>query len=122
MKKILVVDDEKEIRELIKDRLSQNKFEVILAQDAKEALRICKTNPPDLILLDIAMPEIDGYETCKRLKQEKSTKDIPVIFLTGKDLAPEAILDHCRDLSAAGYTSKLSTLKELIDKVKEALR
>jgi CheY-like chemotaxis protein len=122
MKKILVVDDEKGIRELIKDRLSQNKFEVILAQDAKEALSICKTNPPDLILLDIAMPEIDGYEVCRQLKQDKNTKDIPVIFLTGKDLEPEGILDHCRDLSAAGYISKLSTLKELLEKVKEAIR
>lgn len=122
MKKVLVVDDEKEIRELIKDKLLQNKFEVITASNGDEALNICKSNPPGLILLDIAMPEMDGYETCRKLKQDKNMKNIPVIFLTGKDLEPEGILDHCQDLSAAGYISKLSPLNELLEKVKEAAR
>ena len=119
MKKILVVDDEKEIRELLKERLTQSRYSVIVASSGQEALEICKVERPNLILLDIAMSVIDGYETCKRLREDKDTKGIPVIFLTGKELEPKSIIDRCDVLSACGHVSKLSTLKELIEKVKK---
>lgn len=121
MKKILIVDDEKEIKELIKERLEQNKYAVMTASNGEEALIIGKANQPDLILLDIAMPEMDGYATCEKLKQEAKTKDIPILFLTGKDLTPEGIIERCQNLGAYGYISKLSTLKELLEKVKEII-
>lgn len=121
MKKILIVDDEKEIRELIKEKLEQNKYAVMTVSSGEEALIIGKANQPDLILLDIAMPEMDGYATCEKLKQEAKTKDIPILFLTGKDLAPEGIIERCQDLGTLGYISKLSTLKELLEKVKEII-
>lgn len=122
MKKILVVDDEKEIRDLIKEKLTQDKYRVMTASSGTEALIICKTSRPDLILLDIAMPEIDGYETCAKLKQDPKTKDIPVLFLTGKDLEPEGIMERCKNLGVVGYISKLSTLKELLEKVREIIQ
>ena len=121
MKKILIVDDEQDIRELLKKRLEQNKFIAITAADGQEVLDICKTNKPDLVLLDIAMPEMDGYETCEKLKQDKETSGIPVLFLTAKDLEPESVIQRCKDMGAYGYLPKTSTFQELLEKIKEIL-
>lgn len=122
MKKILIVDDEKEIRDLIKDRLSQSKYAVMTASGGNEALIIAKTANPDLILLDIAMPEVDGYLTCEKLKKESKTKNIPVLLLTGKDLESKTVLERSNDVGACDFISKMSTLKELLDKVKEIIK
>ena len=121
MKKILVVDDEKEIRELIKNWLTLNKYQVIDACSGQEAIIISKTGLPDLILLDIGMPEMDGYQTCEELKQDKKTKDIPVLFLTGKDLDPKGLTERCNELSAYGHISKMTSLRELIEKIQEII-
>jgi len=118
MKKILIVDDEKEIRDLIAKKLAQNEYTTLAAASGKEALSICKTNPPDLILLDIAMPEMDGYEICMQLKEEPVTKDIPVLLLTGKDLDPKGIIERYKDTGACGYIPKPATFKELLEKIK----
>ena len=81
--KILVVDDMAINRELIKNVLEmEGTFSLVLVSDGKAAIRKAKTNYFDLILLDIMMPEMDGYEVCKILKSYPTTKDIPVIFLT----------------------------------------
>lgn len=121
MKKILVVDDEKEVRELIKAGLDKTKYATLTAANGEEALNICKKNKPDLILLDIAMPMMDGYQVCEKLKQDPQTKDIPVLFLTGKDLDPRGIIERYEDLGACGYIPKPSTLKDLLDKIAEIL-
>ncbi|MEW6100858.1 MAG: response regulator [Candidatus Omnitrophota bacterium] len=122
MKKILVVDDEKEIRELIKEKLSKSDFNILTASNGKEAVEICKAEQPDLVLLDVAMPQMDGYQACQKLRDEKKTRNIPVLFLTGKDLAPESVLERCNTLSASGFVSKLSTLEELLKKIEEVLK
>jgi CheY-like chemotaxis protein len=123
MKTILVVDDEKEIRDLIRERLAQEKeFSVLTASGAQEALDISKTKKLDLILLDIAMPEMDGYALCERLKKEKNTKDTPIMFLTGKDLEPKSIIERCEKLGVCGFVSKNSTLKELLAKIEEVIK
>ena len=121
MKKILIVDDEEEIRELIKKRLEQNKYTALTASNGAEALIISKTAKPDLILLDIAMPGMDGYETCEKLKQSKDTNDIPVLFLTAKDLEPGSIIERYKNLAAYGYIAKPSTFGELFEKIKEII-
>ncbi len=121
MKKILIVDDEEDIRDLIVKKLTQNQYAVITASTGQEALFICNTNTPDLILLDIAMPGMDGYEVCKKLKEDRVTKDIPIILLTGKDLDPKGIIEHYRDTGACGYIPKPSTFQELLGKIKEIL-
>ena len=121
MKKILVVDDEKNIRDLLKDKLEKSNFSVTLASSGQEALGACKRESPDLLLLDIAMPDMDGYQTCDRLKSDRETSGIPVLFLTGKELAPEGVIEHCRNLGACGHISKLSTLKELLGKIQEII-
>ncbi len=121
MKKILIVDDDMEILRLMGKKLKQSKFKVLAATSGKEALIIAETSQPDLILLDIAMPEMDGYQTCEKLRQDSKTKDLRVLFLTGKELEPEGINQRCQDLGACGHISKLSSLKDLTQKIKEAL-
>jgi CheY-like chemotaxis protein len=121
MKKILVVDDEADVRDLIKAGLNKTKYTIQTAASGMEALDICKTDKPDLILLDIAMPMMDGYQVCEKLKQDRETSDIPVLFLTGKDLDPRRIIERYEKLGACGYIPKPSTLKELVDKIQEIL-
>ena len=81
-KKILVVDDEIELVELVKIRLEVNGYEVITANSGLEGLSKAVSELPDLIILDIAMAEMDGYAVLQKLKQEEKIKDIPVIMLT----------------------------------------
>ena len=81
-KKILVVDDEKKIRELLDLRLSAEGFQVIQAADGEEGVAQARKHSPDLILMDVMMPKMDGAEAVNELRQDQTTKDIPVIFLT----------------------------------------
>jgi len=87
--KILVVDDEPQVTEIIEAFLSNAGHEVIVENEAAKGLLKAKTENPDMILLDIMMPEIDGYDICNELKHEPGTLDIPVVFLTGKDRADD---------------------------------
>ena len=121
MKKILVVDDEQDMRCLIKNALTRDKFSVITASSGEEAVVLAKTDKPHLILLDICMPGMDGYVTCEKLKKDPKTKNIPVLFLTAKDLEEKGIIERCENLDALGYVSKISPFKELAEKVRKVL-
>ena len=81
-KTILVVDDTTENLNILKNILEKDDFDVFLSKDGEKAITIAEEIMPDLILLDILMPNIDGYETCKRIKKNEKTKDIPIIFLS----------------------------------------
>ena len=83
-KKILLVDDEKHIVRLVQVNLERMGHTVITAYDGPEALEKVKTDKPDLIVLDVMMPQMDGFEVLKRLKSDPTTRDIPVIMLTAK--------------------------------------
>ena len=83
--KILVIDDEPEITEIINAFLSNAGYKVEIENSAVEGLAKAKANRPDIILLDIMMPVMDGYEVCAQLKKDPKTAQIPVLFLTGKD-------------------------------------
>lgn len=82
MKKILVVDDEPEVIELVQTRLEQNNFSVISAENGQEGIEKARDESPDLILMDIIMPNISGGDAVRVLKSDEKTKDIPIIFLT----------------------------------------
>ena len=82
---VLVVDDTPAILSILYDLLSQAHFEVCLANSGTAALQIIQNNPPDLILLDIMMPGMDGYEVCRQLKADIKTQNIPILFLTAKN-------------------------------------
>jgi DNA-binding response OmpR family regulator len=101
---ILVVDDDQIMRLLSREALEQASFGVIEAEDGAQALSMSMSLQPDLIMLDIMMPGMDGFEVCARLKANERTKDVPVIFLTGKgDEEDEA---KGLDLGAVDYITK----------------
>ncbi len=83
-KKILAVDDERHIVRLVEVNLQRAGYEVVTAYDGKEALEKVKSENPDLVVLDVMMPYMDGFEVLKNLKADETTRDIPVIMLTAK--------------------------------------
>ena len=83
-KRILVVDDEPRVREMLEFRLRLFGYEVLTAANGNEALDVAASEKPDLVLLDVMMPELDGFQVCSRLKQNEATRDIPVVMLTAK--------------------------------------
>lgn len=109
--RILVVDDTPANLEMLKDILERKGHEVFVLPSGVMALKAVLKNPPELILLDITMPEMDGYETCRRLRQEPTTSDIPVIFLS----ALQAIEDKVRAFRAGGvdYIAKPFRVEEV---------
>ena len=116
--KVLVVDDESQIRDLLKEFLTNEAYEVILASNGKEAIELAGREHPDVILLDVMMPEIDGIEVCKRLKGEPKTQFIPVIVITGYvDNKIVAI-----EVGADDFVHKPVNLTELAFRVKSILR
>lgn len=119
-KKILVVDDEKDIVDILKYNLEkEHEFEVFTAYNGKEALELVENNP-DLILLDIMMPELNGFEVCKQLKQNPSSAKIPVIFLTAKENEIDEILGL--ELGADDYIHKPLSPRKVIARVKSVIR
>jgi signal transduction histidine kinase len=112
---ILIVDDKKENLQVLGSILMQEKYQLSVAKNGLEALKIVSGVKPDLILLDIMMPELDGFETCKRLKASPETRDIPIIFLTAK-IEPEDIVKGF-ELGAVDYITKPFNAKELLVRV-----
>ena len=82
--KVLVVDDEEYIQHILNFSFGAEGYDVVTAADGEEGIKKAKSEKPDIIVLDIMMPKMDGYEACKRLKTDPSTKSIPVILLTAK--------------------------------------
>ena len=97
--KILVVDDEREMRDLLQTSLSAEGYEIVVASNGEEAIGVAKTGNPQVILLDIEMPGIDGIETCKRLEADEKTRLIPIIMMTSRgDRYIEAYLGGAVDV------------------------
>ena len=119
-KKILVVDDEKDIVDILKYNLErENEFEVLTASNGKEALDLAATNP-DVILLDIMMPELNGFEVCKQLKGNPATSKIPVIFLTAKENEIDEILGL--EIGADDYITKPISPRKVLARLKSVMR
>ena len=96
--KVLVVDDEWKIRDVLSQFLTEKGYEVILASNGEEAIELAEKENPDVILLDVRMPGIDGIETCRRLKEEEKTRSVPVIMITAfQDREIEAYLEGADD-------------------------
>jgi DNA-binding response OmpR family regulator len=117
--KVLIVDDEKDILELVGLILSEQGMIVLQAQDGLSALEIARKEKPDLILLDIMMPEIDGWEVLKILKIEEHTKDIPVAMLTCKTETRDKVLGIQE--GAVDYITKPFAPEDLIVRVQDML-
>ena len=102
--KISVIDDEKDLVEALKDFLEPRNFTVSFAYDGRSGLEIIRKEKPDVVLLDIAMPDIDGRDVLVELKNNDDTKDIPVIMLTCKSAQVE--IDYGMELGASAYITK----------------
>ncbi|MFH1848535.1 MAG: response regulator [Candidatus Omnitrophota bacterium] len=117
-RKILIVDDEPDVRELLKFRLRDGEgFDIIEAKDGVEACRKAKTEKPDLIIMDIMMPVMGGYEACKVLKESEETKDIPVIMLTAKTTVGD--MEKGVRAGASEYVMKPYDWNPTLEKIKK---
>jgi len=120
MKKILFVEDESTLQKTFGEILKQEGYEMIPALDGEIGLRLAKTKKPDLILLDLILPKVHGFEVLKKLKEDNETKDIPVIVLT--NLEGIGDVDKAIELGATTYLVKANySLEEVIEKIKKAL-
>jgi len=115
-KKVLIADDEEDILKLVAFRLDKAGYAVMTAANGREALDLAKKEKPDLILLDLRMPVMDGYELCRMLKSDERLKDIPVIFLTASSAV--VVEQKTKEYRAEGYLIKPFKPEELLEKVK----
>ena len=117
---ILAVDDEVHILELISFNLKAAGYHVVTALTGEEALKRCEVEKPSLVLLDIMLPGIDGLEVCRRLKGDRTTRNIPIIMLTARGDEVDKILGL--ELGADDYITKPFSVRELAARVKSLLR
>jgi two-component system, OmpR family, alkaline phosphatase synthesis response regulator PhoP len=118
--KILVVDDEKDIVKMLDYNLKKEGFRVIFGFDAEDCLSLANRERPDLIILDLMLPGMDGLEVCKQLKKEDKTADIPIIMLTAKSQESDKIVGL--ELGADDYMTKPFSIRELVARIKALLR
>ena len=116
-KKILVIDDETDIAETVKFLLELRNYEVITAEDGYKGINKAQETSPDLVLLDIIMPNLDGYDTCKRLKSNEKTNNIPIIMFTAKGESDS--VEKAINAGATGYIVKPFNPTVLLDKIKQ---
>ncbi|HEO64647.1 MAG TPA: hybrid sensor histidine kinase/response regulator [Spirochaetes bacterium] len=116
---ILIVDDTSKNIQVLANVLKQKNYQISAAKNGYQAIDIVEETTPDLILLDIMMPEMDGFETCQRLKKDDKTRDIPIIFLTAKNEGDDIIKGF--ELGAVDYITKPFNSAELLMRVKTHL-
>lgn len=120
MSRILIVEDNEMNRDMLSRRLERRGYEVILAMDGRLGLAVARTESPDLILMDMSLPEIDGWEVARRLKSDDTTRSIPVIALTAHAMTS----DRQRALEAGcdDYDTKPVEFERLLTKIQTMLR
>lgn len=119
-KKILIVDDESTFLEALQVRLEANGYSVVSASDGQEGLEKAKEEKPDMILLDVMMPKMNGYQVCRELKQNPETKGIKIIMLTAK--AQESDKFWGQECGTDSYVTKPFENEELLKRIEEVLK
>jgi len=119
-KKILVVDDEIDLVDMLTIRLEANDYEVFVAHDGQEGLDKARTLKPDLIILDLMLPKIDGYRVCRMLKFDEKYKQIPIIIFTAR--SQEADVKLGKEVGADAYLTKPFEPEILLSKISELLK
>jgi len=117
--KILVVDDEIYIVHILDFSLGMEGYEVVTALDGEQALEKLKVEKPDLIVLDIMMPKLDGYEVCKAIKSDPETRQIPVILLSAKGRNVDQKMGF--DVGADDYITKPFSPRKLVERINQLL-
>ncbi len=115
--KILIVDDEPPIIDVLRYNLQNSRYDVLIAWDGEQALALARSEQPDLIILDLMLPKLDGIEVCRMLRRES---DVPIIMLTAKDEEIDRVLGL--ELGADDYVVKPFSVRELLARVKTVLR
>jgi len=118
--RVLIVEDEPDIRELVVHHLKREGYQVSAASSGEEALRQVQAAPPDLVLLDLMMPAMDGLEVCRRLRQDPATAMLPIVMLTAKGDEVDRVLGL--EIGADDYVVKPFSPKELLARVRAVLR
>jgi len=118
-KRVLVVDDDKQLLKQLEKQLKEKGYEVSVAANGKEALKKAEKETPDVITLDVMMPEMDGYETCFHLKENPGTNKIPVIMLTSRGKMKAKLASF--SFGADYYIAKPFEVEELVDLMEKAL-
>jgi two-component system alkaline phosphatase synthesis response regulator PhoP len=119
-KKILIADDEPDVLAILEKKLKQNDFEVLALSKGKDIVEKVRQFKPDLLILDIIMPDMDGYEVAAALRKDNAFLSTPIIFMTGKELEYSGILKRAGQLGFCDLINKPCTFEELLAKVKAA--
>ena len=119
MKKILIVDDEPNIVMSLEYTFKKNNFEVFIARDGQEALDILEVQLPDVIILDVMMPMVDGFATLEHIRKDANLKHTKVMFLSAKN--KESDIEKGLALGADAYMTKPFSIKKVVEKVEELL-
>ncbi len=120
MPKILVADDEPHILKLVKFTLENHGFEILEAENGLAAIELAKRDKPDMIILDVMMPLMSGYDACMKLKEIPETKNIPIVILSAKTQQYE--ISKGMEMGADAYLNKPFTPKELLAEVEKVLK
>lgn len=118
-KRLLIVDDEADLAEMIKFRMENNGYEVLLAHDGQAALEMARKENPDLIILDLMLPKMDGYKVCGLLKKDSRYGHIPIIIFSAKGQEDDMKLG--RELGADAYITKPFEPQVLLGKINELI-
>jgi len=119
-RRILVIEDEKEMLEAVRLRLEANSYEVIAASDGAEGLSQARSEKPDLIVMDIMLPKMDGFTVCRMLKFDENYKNTPIIMLTAR--TQEMDVARGKEMGADAYLTKPFKSEELLAKIKELIK
>jgi DNA-binding response OmpR family regulator len=119
-KRILLVDDEAQLVEMVKLRLEANDYDVITAYDGQEGLDKARNERPDLIILDLMLPKVDGYKVCRMLKFDEKYKAIPIILFTARAQESDEKLGY--EVGADAYIIKPFEPQVLMGKIKELIK
>jgi DNA-binding response OmpR family regulator len=119
MAKILIIEDEKDIRQLVIYTLQYAGYQVVAGVNGEEAVALAKQERPDLILMDVRMPRMDGYQAAQLIKNDELTQHIPIVFLSAK--GQESEVEHGFEVGAEDYLIKPFNPTELIDRIRSVV-
>jgi len=121
-KKILVIDDDRKFLKVLEDGLTTRGFDVILAANGNRGIHLFKSMSPDLILVDVLLPQLDGFQVCEKIRQEPQGKDIPIIMMTAIYKMPDKERQARTKYQVKAYMHKPIRLDQLYQEIDQALK